>query len=335
MPALRNGLIGTAAIFTVLATAWTAAAVYWSNLPQPFATIGAVAFPVVVAAAFLVLPRRGRTFVGFCLVFALIVWWWSRIPASNEGDWRPDVAELASAEIDGDRVLVRNIRNCLYRTEFDYDVRRYDKTVDLRELRGVDLIAVYWMGKTIAHIMLSFDFGDSGRIAISIETRMRKDQEYGTLQGIFKQYALVYVVADERDVIRLRTNFRRLEESVHVFETRITRENAKKLFLSYMHRINRLTVRPMFYNTITTNCSTNVIRHIESYGGKARWNWKILLSGYAPLYAYEMGALDASLGYDELFAKSRVNERAHAAGDSPDFSRLIRTVETEKRGGKI
>ena len=221
-------------------------------------------------------------------------------------------------------MTLHNIRLLRYRTETDFERHYYDKTFDLARLEEVDLIAVYWMGDDIAHVMVSFGFGGEDFVTVSIETRKERGEGYSTLKGFFKQYELIYVVGDERDLIRVRTDFREPPEDVYVYRTRMPPENRRALFLEYVRQINALHARPQWYNTLTTNCTTNVVRHTRAYGGLARYNWRVLLSGHAPRYAYDLGGLDTSLPFEELRRMSLVNPKARAAGDAPDFSRRIR-----------
>jgi Domain of unknown function (DUF4105) len=188
----------------------------------------------------------------------------------------------------------------------------------------VDLISSYWRSEAIAHIFGSFGFGGQEYVAISAEIRKARGQDYSTLKGFFKQYTLFYVVADERDVIRLRTTYRQPPEDVYVYRTRVPPAQARRLFLDYVRDINRRVAQPEFYNTLTTNCTTTILFHARASGGIARYNWKVLLSGYAPAYAYAIGRLDTSLPFAELKRLSHINARAQAAGDAPDFSQRIR-----------
>jgi hypothetical protein len=314
-----------AGIAVALMTAWAGAAIYYSNLPGPRLRAGlAIAFVAATAVAFAVLPRRRRTLVAFLVVFAALVIWWRAIPASNDRDWQPEVAVTPWATIDGDQVTIHGVRNFDYRTETDFIPRWEDRTYDLRALDSGDLIAVYWAGKAIAHIMVSFGFGGRDHVAISIETRKARGQSYSTVAGFFKQYELVYVVADERDVIRVRTTYRQPQEDVYVYRLRVPRENIRRAFLDYMRTINDMHEHPRFYNTLTTNCTTAALVHTRVNPGSPPLSWKILLSGYLPDYAYELGRIDTSLPFPELERRSLVNERAHAADRDPDFSRAIR-----------
>jgi len=280
----------------------------------------------LIALVGFALPRwRWRAFTVFLALFAVVLFSWRAIEPSNDRNWQPDVAVLPYATIEGDRVTVHNIRNFDYRTETDFIPRYYDKTFDMRKLDGVDLIATYWMGPAVAHIFLSFDFqGD--HLAISIETRKERGEGYSTIKGFFRQYELYYVVADERDVIRLRTNYRKdPPEDVYVYRLRGSIDNGRRLFLQYMEEVNALKDRPEWYNTLTTNCTTAIWMHTRINPGHPPLSWKVLASGYLPEYLYEIGKLENSgLAFAELQRRAHINARAQAADKAADFSRQIR-----------
>jgi hypothetical protein len=317
----RVGLLG---IIVTGMTLWGMGALSYAPLPTPVGSVLAAVFGLTTAGAFLGLPHCRWTLLGFVLVWGALVCWWSTIAPSNDRDWQPDVAVLPSATVDGDFVTLHNIRNIAYRTDTDSTPRYYDKTFDLRRLESADLISSYWAGQTIAHIFGSFGFGGQDYVAISAETRKAQGQNYSTLAGFFKQYTLIYVVADERDVIRLRTTYRQPHEEVYLYRTNVPPAEVRRLFLDYIRDINRCVTQPEFYNTLTTNCTTTILFHARVSGGIARYNWKILFSGYAPEYAYEIGRLDTRLPFAELKQLSHINARAQAAGDAPDFSQRIR-----------
>jgi Domain of unknown function (DUF4105) len=306
-------------------TVWGVGALYY-NAPanEILRSVLAAAFGLGTLGAFVLLPRRRRTLVGFVLVWAALLAWWSTVRPSNERHWQPDVAVLPYATMEGDRMTLHNIRNFEYRTDTDFTPRYYDKTFDLKQLDEADLISSYWAGDAIAHVFVSFGFGGRDYVAISIETRKELAEEYSTIGGFFKQYELIYVVADERDVIRLRTTYRQPQEDVYLYRTRMPLANTRRLLMAYVQKINALVEHPMFYNTLTTNCTTNILSHVRSFGGPARYNWKILLSGYAAAYAYENGSLDTSRPFAELRQRSRVNTQAQAAHEAADFSQRIR-----------
>jgi len=318
------GWLMTALVVAAM-TAWAALAVYYSNLPGlPLRTGLAAGLVVTTLLAFALLPNRRRTLIGCLAGLALLVAWWLTIPTSNDRRWQPDVALLAHATVGASKVTLHNIRHLDYRTETDFEARYYDKTFDLERLDAVDLIAVYWMGDAIAHIMVSFGFDGRDFVTFSIETRKEEGEGYSTLKGFFKQYELIYIVGDERDLIRVRTDFRNPPEDVYLYRLRMNPERARRLFMSYVEKINQLQKSPEWYNTATTNCTTNVVWHVQDAGGLARYNWRVLLSGYAPQYAYGLGALDTRLPFAELRRRSHINPIARAAGEADDFSLRIR-----------
>jgi len=305
--------------------AWAAAALYFGPPQSAFWAL-AIAAVGLVAAVSAALPRlRLWPLALFAAAFVAFLIRWHAVEPSNDRDWQPDVALLPFATFDGDLVTIHNIRNFEYRSETDYTPRYYDKTYDLRKLDSVDLIAVYWMGDAIAHIMASFGFADQDFVTVSIETRKERGESYDTVRGFFRQYELTYIVGDERDLIRLRTNYRKdPPEEAYLYRTNAPPENVRRLFLSYFQEINELKDQPAFYNSLTTNCTTNVLRHSRVNPGNHRYSWKILLSGYAPLYTYELGRLDTRLPFDELKRRSHINAAAQAADQAADFSQQIR-----------
>ncbi len=299
----------------------------WFTLPVTDVIRGGLALVYLVLGvgglAFALVRRRFvLPLFPFVVAFASLLVWWSSIKPSNDRVWQGDVTILPSAEIHGDLVTLRNMRNFQYRSEADYTPRWYDKTVDLRQLDSLDLFAVYWMGDAIAHTIVSFGFGGE-HVAISIEIRKEEDEAYSALAGFFRRYELHYVVADEHDLIGLRTTYRRPPEDVYLYRVDIPREYIRQLFLEYVKKINGLQEEPEFYNTATTNCTTNIMLHARAVKQMPR-SWKVLVSGYFPELLHEWGALDQSLSFDALRRQSLINERARAADSAADFSHLIR-----------
>ena len=323
---LRRSL---AAIVLLSMAGWGAMALYLGNSQTSTTqTVLAGLFALAgLAAVISQFMRRWRTpaSFGFLALFAIVLVWWLNLEPSNERDWQTDVARLAYADIKGSLVTVHNIRNFAYRSETDYTPAYYDKTFDLSKLQSVDMIAVYWMGPAIAHTFLSFGFEGGDFLAISIETRKEKQESYSTLNGFFRQYELYYVVADERDVVRLRTNYRKdPPEDVYVYRLHGPIENARRLFLEYLHRVNKHKESPEFYNTLTDNCTTGIWMNTRINPGHPPLSWKILASGYVPEYLSEAGRLVPDVPFVELQRLGHVNARAQAADQAVDFSRRIR-----------
>jgi hypothetical protein len=300
---------------------WGVLAVYYSNLPAGLRPVVAAVFGLgSIALLVFVRPRR-RGLAAFLGVFLLLLAWWLAIPPSNDRDWQPDLAVLPYAEIEGNKVTVHNIRNCDYRSETDFDVRRYDRTYDLDKLRTADFYVVYWGSPMIAHTMFSFGFDGDDYLCISIETRKEKGETYSAVKGFFKQYELIYVIADERDLVRLRTNYR--GEDVYLYRLRAKPDVVRNVFLSYLKHANSLKQQAEWYNALTSNCTTNIRGHARAYAATP-WDWRILLNGRIDEMAYENGRLDRSLPFAELKARCHVNERGKAADKDPTFSKRIR-----------
>ena len=190
---------------------------------------------------------------------------------------------------------MHNVRNADYRTETDYTLRLEERDFDLSKLRSLDLFLVYWGSPWIAHTIMSWGFDDGRYLAISIETRKTKGQSYSAVRGFFRQYELIYVVADERDVIRLRTNYR--GEDVYLYRMDVSPANAQRLLLSYFRAINRLRFQPEWYNALTENCTTAIRRIAGPYQERSWWSWKLFLNGHLDELAYDIGAIDRSLPF--------------------------------------
>ena len=303
---------------------WMALALYFDLAPGPTWFRGALAALVPVAALVAVVVVRPRRWAlaGIGAAFVVVLVAWLAIPASNTRQWQPDVATLPYAEIRGDRVIVHNVRNADYRTETDYTVRLEDRDLDLSKLRSLDLFLVYWGSPLIAHTIMSWEFEGGQYLAISIETRKEKGESYSALRGFFRQYELYYVVADERDVVRLRTNYR--GEEVFVYRMDVPPADARLFLLKYLQVVNGLREHPEWYNALTENCTTAIHRIAGSDAKRSWWSWKLFLNGHLDELAYDIGAFDRSLPFPVLREKSLVNDRAKAADADPQFSARIR-----------
>lgn len=304
-----------------LATVWAVAALYfdvrvsWLRVPLA-ATYGLGLLAVWVRV------RRPWKGVVTAASFALVLAWWLTLQPSNDRDWQPDVAVLSYAEIDGNKVTVRNIRNCDYRTEADFDVRHYDKAFELDRLRTADLFMVYWGSPHMAHTMVSFGFEGGDYLCFSIETRKEKGEGYSAVKGLFRQFELVYVASDERDVVRLRTNYRQGEEA-YLFRLNGSPAQARTLFLDYLRRLNSLRQRPKWYSAITDNCTTS-IRTQRAAADRAPWDWRMLANGHGDELLYERVMIATNYPLAELKRRVHVNARARAGDQEPEFSKRIR-----------
>jgi len=301
---------------------WATVALLYSNLPvlaRPWAAAG---FGSASLAALLGRYSDRRSTLGFLVAFAAVLGWWLHMPPSNSRNWQPDVAVLPWSEQRGNRIVIHNIRNCEYRSKTDYTVRHYDASFDLADLQSVDLFVVHWGSPYIAHTMLSFGFGKGGYVCVSIETRKEAGEAYSSFKGFFRQYELTYVIADERDLVGLRTNHR--GEEVYLYRIKAAPELIREVFLDYLREVNSLKERPQWYNALTGNCTTGMRGHTVPYA-PSRLDWRLVVNGYLDEMLYEKKLIDTSLPFPELKRRALINRRAQGLDTSPEFSRLIRT----------
>jgi len=330
--ALRWALLAAAALGILLLLAWTTLAIHYSNLPWPSLRNGlAGTWLGGFILAFLLLRRRGRTALVFLAASCAIGAWWALIPASNDRDWVPENAVQPEVTFQGDRVTVRHIRDFEYRSEKDFTPRYYDRTFDLADAVSLDLVKSRWAGPAIAHTMLSFGFRDGWHLVLSVETRTEKGEAQGALPGLFKQFELIYILADERDLIRLRTNFR--GEEVYLFPFRGTPEKVRLVLRDVLEKAERLRAQPEFYNTLTHNCTLGLMPHFDRIRDKRPpFDIRLLLNGFIDTLIYERDGLDTVLSEEETQALSRIDLRVKGDPDPAGFSEKIRIHFPKLRG---
>jgi len=243
---------------------------------------------------------------------------------SHHRNWSPDLSVLPYAVFDGDRVTVHHIRNCTYQSDDDYVVNFYDRTFDVRELESVDFLVVPFKdAPSLAHTMLSFGFANGDHLGVSVEARLEQGEKYSPVLGSLRQYELMYVVADERDLIVRRTKHRDVD--VYLYSTVATREQSRVLFVDVMRRVNKLYGHPEFYDTLTNNCTTNIARHVNRIRpGRLPYDLRILLPGLSDQLAYDTGLLRRSGSFAETRRRARVTRLANRYADRRDFSQRIR-----------
>jgi hypothetical protein len=320
MRVLRLFACALAWIVAVVCVAWAFGAIYFDFLTA--GRLAAVLFLLLLLAAIAFVRGKLLKLAVVFGAFVLVVFWWLTLKPSNDRPWQPDVAETAWAEIKGDLVTIHNVRNCEYRTETDFTPHWETRTVRLSQITGMDVAINYWGSPWISHPIVSFLFADALPLCFSIETRKIIGEEYSVLRGLYRQYTLIYIVADERDSIRLRSNYR--HEDVYLYHTLASPAQARERFLEYIKAMNTLHDHARWYNEITANCTTS-IRTQRSVNERAPWDWRMLINGKADELLYERHAIaTGSLPFAELKRRSLINKRANTADQDPDFSRLIR-----------
>jgi len=300
----------------VLLVAWGTLVIYFSNLPWVAARLALAVCFALVSIWLLWLSRRRLAFAVFVVLFAGVVAWWISILPSHHRPWRPEVAVMPRATIDGDRVRITGVR------DFDYRSRNEEREVQLSHLTGLDFFVSYWSEGPVAHTFVSFIFDNAPPLSISIETRPEEGEGFDPLASLFKQFELIYVVGNERDLVRVRTNYRK--ETVYLYHLNSPVENVRSLLLVYLERINGLADRPEFYHLLTNSCTINIIRYANAAGRTGQFNIRHLLNGLIDSYLYHSGRVNTDLPFDELRRRSLINDVAQAADKAPDFSDRIR-----------
>jgi hypothetical protein len=309
----------------VLIVTWTTLAIYFSNLPwSELRLAAAVAFAAFAIWAFWLSRRRRMPMVAYAVVLGVIAWWITIAPSADR-NWRPEVAVLPRAFIDGDRVRLTGVRNFDYRSRNDFTEHWEEREVDLSHLTGLDFyVSYFWDDVPVAHTFVSFIFDNAAPLSISIETRPEVGRGFDPIASAFKQFELIYVVGEERDIVGVRAIHRR--EAVYLYHLNGSIADVRQLLLVYLARINELADRPEFYNLFTNSCTINIIRYMNAAGRKGRFDIRHLLNGLIDSYLYHSGRIDTSLPFDELRRRSLINAEAEAAGGAPepDFSWRIR-----------
>jgi Domain of unknown function (DUF4105) len=314
-----------AAVLVALCAAWGALALRYQ---APGGTAGKAACVGVWAlfglgAELGILAGRWPAAAGvYALGHGALLIWWRSLKPSNRRLWANDVAETVQGTVEGSRVTLTHVRSFIWRTPTDYTPRWVTRSYDLDQLRSLDLIVSYWTGPAIAHMLLSFGFADARHIVFSVEIRREKTEEFSEVGGFFKEFELSIIAAEERDIVRLRTNVRR--EDTYLYRLKIAESAMRSLFLAYVEEANRLARTPRFYHTITANCTTLVYVMLRRILERLPFSHRLLLSGYLPEYVYKVGGLDQRYTLEELRTSGFISERARRADQSESFSQDIR-----------
>jgi hypothetical protein len=326
MPVLLKMMATSLATFVVAVSALWGALALWYQAPggQTLKVLSAVlwiGFNVTLLIG-LWQERAAVSLLAFIAAFGVLLVWWQRIPPSNDRIWADDVAQITTGTVAGNRVTLHNVRNFDWRSTTDYTPRWEIRTYDLDHLRSVDMIMSYWNSPAIAHMLISFGFDAGEQVVFSVEIRRERTEEFSEIGGFFKEFELSIIAADERDVIRLRTNVR--GEDDYLYRLHMSPAAMRSLFLGYIDQANSLLHTPRFYNTITVNCTTLVYHMMKRIVGYLPLSYRLIFSGYLPGYVYEVGGLDSRYSLEQLRALGRITERAKQADRSATFSADIR-----------
>lgn len=257
------------------------------------------------------------------LVFAALLLWWVMLKPQHDRDWQADVARLPHGEINGDTLVLHNVRNFHYRDKTDFDAQWETRSYDLSGITSLDLFLSYWDSPHIAHTILSWGFANGDHLAVSIEARKDKTQAYSSIKGFFKQFTLVYIAADERDLIRLRTTIRK--EEVYLYPLiKVTPDRARALLESYVRHMNELSQAPQFYHALWMNCTSTISLHTRIVVPDIPvYDWRLIANGHIDKLLFEYGAIRNDLPFEEVRKTSRVDLRMQELDDT-EFSIRLR-----------
>ena len=321
----ENALNVAGTLLVSLPSAWAALAL-WFQAPGGRRARGCAAASWLLFSAVLVLgiwtSHAAEAMLLFAAAFTILARWWRRILPSNERDWADEVARITTGHTEGSQVVLHNVRNFEWRTPHDYVQRWETRCYDLDLLDSLDMIMSYWSGPAIAHMLISFGFCNGEQLAFSVEVRRARHACYSQLGGFFKAFELSIIAADERDVVRLRTNVR--GEDDYLYRLKVPPHAIRSLFLAYLDEANALVRTPRFYNTLNVNCTTLVYHMMKRIVGRLPLDHRILLSGYFPEYVYSVGGMDQRFTLQELRAQGYITPRALKADRSRKFSADIR-----------
>src|ERR1700675_2491944 len=301
---------------------WATLAIYYSNLPSAGMRLALAAAFAAFTIWAIWFSRRRRMSAMAIVLFLGVVAWWISIRPSHDRNWRPEVAVMPRALIDGDRVRLTGVRNFDYRSRNDFTVRYEEREVQLSHLTALDFYVSYFMPGPVGHTFVSFIFDNSPPLSISIETRPEIGESFAPVASLFKQFEVIYVVGDEHDLVGVRANYR--HEAVYLYRLNTSPDDARRLLMVYLARINELADRPEFYHLLTNSCTINIVRYANAAGRGGGFELRHLLNGLVDGYLYDSGRIDTTLPFDELRRRSLINEAAQAADVAPDFSQRIR-----------
>ncbi|UOO90898.1 DUF4105 domain-containing protein [Vitreoscilla massiliensis] len=329
---LRVGKHLLITLLILLCSLWLAMAV-WIQQPLPLAlTISVMVVWLTLSALTLgsglnkLKPYRPRLWLSYSVLFGLGLLWYFNIPAKQDRQWAPEVAQQLSYERDGNTITLHNVRNFNWHSESHYDERWETRRYDLSQITGVNVMTSYWMGPQIAHTLVSFDFKNQAPLVFSIEIRKEQNEQFSAIGGFFRQFELSLIAADEHDIVYTRSNVR--GEQVYFFPiNHLSQQEMQALFLAYLQQADALRAQPSWYNSLSSNCTTLVYDMAKSVSrAKLPLDYRLIASGYLPNYLYDLKALSPQWDMQTWYRHAHVNPRVNSypSLSSAEYSRLIR-----------
>jgi len=241
---------------------------------------------------------------------------------SHARNWKTAHEKLPQVEIQDNLISIRGVRNFRYNSDETVASKDYyDRTYDLDKLSGLWFGVQLFGGEAVGHAFVSFEFGDGTYLVLSIEARQEVGESYSVLNGFLREYELIYILADERDVIGLRTHVRK--KDVYLYRIVAPLENIRGYLVRQMTRAQEIYQVPEFYNSITQNCATSLFEMTKTPALKRYSDYRVLLSGYAYRLLYEISAIDTTQPVEEVRRRALLDP-SRTRLDAEDFSRALR-----------
>lgn len=323
LPRLKSLIKAASICFLVIALGlWAVLALYFAG-PKALGLRVCLALGFAAFTLYALFRPHRKALRSWSVAFVVVLAWFLSLRPSQERDWRPDAMVVPRITIRDGQALLTGYRDFQYRSRDDYTPRYLERTVDLAQLSSVDLFVSYWKPGAMAHTFLSFGFSNASPVCISIEARRERNERFAALPSLFRQFELIYVVGEERDIVRLRTNFR--GEEVYLYPLRLSAEAARRLFMAYVTQINKLADQPEFYHLLNNSCTANIVRNANMAGHPDRFDLRFFLNGWIDSYLYEKALISQSLPFDILRKGSRITDAAKSASVD-EFPQQIRAA---------
>ncbi len=310
MDVLLGFTTAMALVACILIAVWMIGAIYFDLCgAAAWGRWVTVAWIVAVVATLVVWRPIWQPVIALLAAEILFLIWWFRQKPSNDRDWDPSAVFLPRAIIDGDAVTIENVRNLEYRTVDDFTANWETRSYRLSNIKGVDVIFFDWGDGLRGHPALVFDFGPDGRICMSIEARITNGQKYSVFRSLYRQQELIFVAADERDIILRRTKYSERQWGF-LYQINSNANELTTVFLDYINKINQLYESPAWYHVLFTNCTTSFYKLPST---RVRWDWRVIANARLDRALYKDGRLDRTLPLAELRRLSYINDIANAA----------------------
>lgn len=264
----------------------------------------------------------------FIFVFVVLALYLCLKNPSLDRNWNTDQKILPEVSFSGNVASIKNIRNFDYKTTSDYIVNYYDRDYNLDEIESLYyIIEPFSDYDWPAHTMLSFGFSNGDYITISAEIRKEVGESFSAFWWLMKEYEMVYMIWDENDLVKLRANYRK--DEVIMYPIKTSQEKIKSLFVSMLNRANELWKTPEFYNTITNNCTTSILKHTnalrkENNDSQISWSIEALLPSHSDKIIYDLWLINTSLSLEEARKYYKINELSEKYSNNEWYSSLIR-----------